>query len=92
MDKAYRFDKKWKIILMAFAALIFVLSLIYTNNLMDDLRQEEYRRMELWSHAMQGFINSEPDADIGFLFEVEDIAYSPFTRSIYIVNFPSSPI
>ncbi|MBR4584049.1 MAG: HAMP domain-containing histidine kinase [Bacteroidales bacterium] len=70
MDKAYRFDKKWKIILMAFAALIFVLSLIYTNNLMDDLRQEEYRRMELWSHAMQGFINSEPDADIGFLFEV----------------------
>jgi len=66
----YIHDKKWKIILLAFAALIFILSLIYTNNLMDDLRQEEYRRMELWSHAMQEFINSEPDDDIGFLFQV----------------------
>ena len=69
-DKDYRYDKKWKIILLAFAALIFVLSLIYTNDLMKDLRHEEYRRMELWSHAMGEFINSDPDADIGFLFEV----------------------
>ncbi|MBR6067505.1 MAG: HAMP domain-containing histidine kinase [Bacteroidales bacterium] len=69
-DKDYRYDKKWKIILLAFAALIFVLSLIYTNNLMTDLRHEEYRRMELWSHAMGDFINSDPESDIGFLFEV----------------------
>ncbi|MBQ2077019.1 MAG: HAMP domain-containing histidine kinase [Bacteroidales bacterium] len=69
-EKKYIHDKKWKIILLIFAALIFTLSLIYTNNLMKDLRQEEYKRMELWSHAMQSFINSEPDADIGFLFEV----------------------
>ena len=60
-DKNYTYDKKWKIILLAFAALIFVLSLIYTNNLMKDLRQEEYRRMELWSHAMGEFINSDPE-------------------------------
>jgi len=69
-NKDYRYDKKWKIILLAFAALIFVLSLIYTNNLMTDLRHEEYRRMELWSHAMGDFINSDPESDIGFLFEV----------------------
>ena len=69
-DKDYRYDKKWKIILLAFAALIFVLSLIYTNKLMKDLRHEEYRRMELWSHAMGDFINSDPADDIGFLFEV----------------------
>ena len=69
-DKKYTYDKKWKIVLLVFAALIFTMSLIYTNNLMKDLRHEEYRRMELWSHAMQSFINSEPDADIGFLFEV----------------------
>lgn len=69
-DKNYRYDKKWKIILLAFAALIFVLSLIYTNKLMTDLRHEEYRRMELWAHAMGDFINSDPEADIGFLFEV----------------------
>mgnify|MGYP003421433856 FL=1 len=68
-DKNYRYDKKWKIILLSFAALIFVLSLIYTNKLMKDLRQEEYRRMELWSHAMGEFINSDPETDIGFLFE-----------------------
>ena len=69
-DKNYRYDKKWKIILLAFAALIFVLSLIYTNKLMTDLRHEEYRRMELWAHAMGDFINSDPETDIGFLFEV----------------------
>ncbi|MBQ5424743.1 MAG: HAMP domain-containing histidine kinase [Bacteroidales bacterium] len=69
-DKNYRYDKKWKIILLSFAALIFVLSLIYTNKLMKDLRQEEYRRMELWSHAMGEFINSDSETDIGFLFEV----------------------
>ncbi|MBO7571535.1 MAG: HAMP domain-containing histidine kinase [Bacteroidales bacterium] len=70
MDKVFRYDRKWKILLLAFAALIFVLSLLYTNNLIQDIRQEEYKRMELWSHAMQGLINSEPDDDIGFLFEV----------------------
>lgn len=69
-DKTYTHGKTWKILLLVFAALIFTMSLIYTNNLMKDLRHEEYRRMELWSHAMQSFINSEPDADIGFLFEV----------------------
>ena len=70
MDKVFRYDRKWKILLLAFAALIFVLSLLYTNNLIQDIRQEEYKRMELWSRAMQGLINSEPDDDIGFLFEV----------------------
>lgn len=70
VDKIYKYDKKWKLLLLAFAALIFILSLLYTNRLMKDLRQEEYKRMELWSQAMQGFINSEPDTDISFLFEV----------------------
>ncbi len=70
LEKIYKYDKKWKILLIVFAALIFLLSLIYTNKLMKDLRLEEHKRMELWSQAMQGFINSEPDADISFLFEV----------------------
>lgn len=70
LEKIYRYDKKWKLLLLAFAALIFLLSLLYTNKLMNDLRAEEHKRMELWSQAMQGFINSEPDTDISFLFEV----------------------
>lgn len=70
VDKIYKYDKKWKLLLLAFAAFIFILSLLYTNKLMKNLRQEEYKRMELWSQAMQGFINSEPDTDISFLFEV----------------------
>ncbi len=70
VDKIYKYDKKWKLLLFAFAAFIFILSLLYTNKLMKNLRQEEYKRMELWSQAMQGFINSEPDTDISFLFEV----------------------
>ena len=84
-DKNYRYDKKWKIILLSFAALIFVLSLIYTNKLMKDLRQEEYRRMELWSHAMGEFINSDPETDIGFLFEVLE---NNKTIPVILVDFP----
>lgn len=70
IEKIYKYDKKWKLLLLVFAALIFLLSLLYTNKLMNDLRDEEHKRMELWSQATQGLINSEPDTDISFLFEV----------------------
>lgn len=50
--------------------LIGALSLWYTNNLMDRLSAEEHKRIELWADATQQLINSEPDQDVSFLFEV----------------------
>ena len=66
----YRTDKMWKMFLLVFAALIFIFSIIYTKITMRDLRKEEHKRMDLWSQAMQDFINSDPTTDISFQFEV----------------------
>lgn len=69
-EKVYRHDKNWKLSLLIFAALIFVISLVFTSKLMKDLRTEERKRIELWSHAMQEFINADDNTDISFLFDV----------------------
>lgn len=55
---------------MLFALLIGVLSLWYTNNLMEKLSFEEHKRIEIWAEATQQLINSDPEQDVSFLFEV----------------------
>jgi signal transduction histidine kinase len=68
--KIYRQKKQWKFLLVLFAAIIGGLSLWYTNKLMDKLSAEEHKRIELWAEATQQLINSNPDQDVSFLFEV----------------------
>jgi signal transduction histidine kinase len=68
--KAYQKKRQWKFLLVLFAILIGVLSLWYTNNLMKKLSAEEHKRIELWADATQQLINSDPDQDVSFLFEV----------------------
>ncbi|MDD3740549.1 MAG: HAMP domain-containing sensor histidine kinase [Bacteroidales bacterium] len=68
--KIYRQKKQWKFLLVLFAAIIGGLSLWYTNKLMDKLSSEEHKRIELWAEATQQLINSDPDQDVSFLFEV----------------------
>ncbi|HNQ66808.1 MAG TPA: HAMP domain-containing sensor histidine kinase [Bacteroidales bacterium] len=68
--KIYRQKKQWKFLLVLFAAIIGGLSLWYTNKLMDKLSSEEHKRIELWAEATQQLINSSPDQDVSFLFEV----------------------
>ncbi|HOK38646.1 MAG: ATP-binding protein [Bacteroidales bacterium] len=60
----------WKILLVVFAVLIGAMSLWYTNNLMQNLSIEEYKRIMLWAEATQKLINAEPDEDVSFYFEV----------------------
>ncbi len=60
----------WKILLVVFAVLIGAMSLWYTNNLMRNLSNEEYKRIMLWAEATQKLINAEPDEDVSFYFEV----------------------
>lgn len=68
--KIYRQKKQWKFLLVLFAVVIGGLSLWYTNKLMEKLSAEEHKRIELWSEATQQLINSNPDQDVSFLFEV----------------------
>ncbi len=53
-----------------FAIVIGGLSLWYTNSLMTKLSLEERKRIELWAEATQQLINSDPEQDVSFLFEV----------------------
>ncbi|MDD3685627.1 MAG: HAMP domain-containing sensor histidine kinase [Bacteroidales bacterium] len=68
--KIYRKKRQWKFLLVLFAILIGGLSLWYTNNLMEKLSLEEHKRIELWAQATQELINSDPEQDVSFLFEV----------------------
>ncbi len=68
--KLYRKKRQWKFLLVLFASMIGVLSLWYTNNLMEKLSLEEHKRIELWAEATQQLINSDPEQDVSFLFEV----------------------
>jgi len=68
--KIYRKKRQWKFLLVLFAIMIGTLSLWYTNNLMKKLSSEEYKRIELWAEATQQLINSDPEQDVSFLFEV----------------------
>ncbi|MDD4149976.1 MAG: ATP-binding protein [Bacteroidales bacterium] len=68
--KIYRQKRKWKYLLVLFAIVIGGLSLFYTNTLMTKLSLEERKRIELWAEATQQLINSDPEQDVSFLFEV----------------------
>lgn len=68
--KFFKNIKSWKILLVAFAIIIGVLSVWYTNTLMKKLANEEYKRIHLWAEATQKLINSNPDEDVSFYFEV----------------------
>lgn len=72
MSKAriYRQKRKWKYLIVLFAVIIGGLSLWYTNTLMTKLALEERKRIELWAEATQQLINSNPEEDVSFLFEV----------------------
>jgi signal transduction histidine kinase len=67
----YYQKKRWKLVLLIVAVMIGVLSLWYTNKLMNKLSEEERKRIELWAEATQRLINSDNNDDISFLFEVQ---------------------
>lgn len=68
--RIYRKKRQWKFLLVLFAFAIGALSLWYTNTLMEKLSFEEHKRIELWAEATQQLINSSPEQDVSFLFEV----------------------
>lgn len=59
-----------KYVLIAVAALIAVASLLVSNIIVEDLKQEEVRRMEVWASAMSSLISADVDEDVSLEEEI----------------------
>jgi len=67
----YRRKTIWKFLLLIFAVLIGLGSLLYTQNLVRDLKNEEREKAELLARAWRRLINNTEDEEyIGFLFSI----------------------
>ncbi len=49
----YTQKQRWKLVLAAVAFLIVIASILYTKNLVDDIRKEEKQKIKLWAKAVQ---------------------------------------
>ncbi len=67
----YSKKQSWKIYLFLFAVIIGAASLLYTNKLVQELKTEERKKVELWYEATLelGSLDN-PNADINFLVKV----------------------
>jgi len=67
----YRRKTIWKFLLLIFAVIIGLGSLFYTQNLVNDLKNEERKKAELLARTWRRLINSnEGEEYIGFLFSI----------------------
>lgn len=56
--------RKIKVLLIIFAAVIAASSLWVSNLLVNDLKDEEMKKMEMWASAMSSLISAEENADV----------------------------
>jgi len=67
----YRRKTIWKFLLLIFAVIIGVGSLLYTHALVSDLKNEERKKAELLARTWRRLIDSNEDEEnIGFLFSI----------------------
>jgi len=59
--------KKW---LLLFAILIAAFSIIFTNNLVKELKKEERKKIELWAQATKNLVNISSDGDFSLAINV----------------------
>ena len=59
-----------KYALIAVAAVIAIVSLLVSNLIVEDLKQEEERRMMVWASAMSSLINADVDEDVSLEEEI----------------------
>ena len=63
--------KTWKLFLLVFGFLIGIISLLYTNSLVNDLEKEERKNVQLWAEGMKRLGNMDSDdGDISIILEV----------------------
>ncbi len=57
--------------LFIIAILIAIISLVFTNNIVKELSQEERNKVELWANGMKELASADSDGkNLGFIFEV----------------------
>lgn len=67
----YSQRQRWKLALMLVALLIGAVSLLYTNQLVKRLAEQERAKVELWAKGTRYLATaSDPSADLSFVFEV----------------------
>jgi hypothetical protein len=59
-----------KYVLIAVAAVIAVASLLVSNSIVENLKDEEERRMVVWASAMSSLINAAEDEDVSLELEI----------------------
>lgn len=69
--KIYSYKRTWKLLLLITAILIGIISLWYTNTLVNELSIEERKKVELWAEGTKKLINIEdPNQDFSFIVQV----------------------
>lgn len=67
----YSNKQKWKLFLLVFGFFIGIASLLYTNTLVDDLKKEEQKNVQLWADGMKRLGNMDSDGgDVSIILEV----------------------
>lgn len=66
----YRQKFIWKLLLIIIAVIIGVGSLFYTNRLVDQLKIEEQKKIELWAEATRLVVNEVDDDVLNFLVAI----------------------
>lgn len=66
----YEVKRIMKLILLFFAALIGFFSLWYTNNLVNELADEERTKAKLWADATRLLLSPDYEGDVDFLLEI----------------------
>ncbi len=59
MNNFYDKKSRFKLIMLAFASIIVMASIVFSNKLAKDLSQEEQKRMDIWAEAYQIMASSE---------------------------------
>ena len=66
----YNKEQKWKKWLLLFAILIAAFSIIFTNNLVKELKKEERKKIELWAQATKNLVNISSEGDFSLAINV----------------------
>ena len=67
----YRYKTLWKLLLLVFAVIIGLFSLLYTQNLVKSLKTEERKKVELWAEAERQLIStSDTGQNLAFLLSI----------------------
>ncbi|MEM7104216.1 MAG: HAMP domain-containing sensor histidine kinase [Bacteroidota bacterium] len=66
----YQQKSRWKIILAFSAILIIIISMVYTKAVVEQVRAEEKRKVEIWAKAIAELNKDEYNPSLGFLTDL----------------------